>query len=75
MLSDRRRKSLHLNASLPYPFREEQDRSPGYLRSMLSFLGIAEQETVLLAGDDPDKGSKAEYETARRRLLELARGF
>jgi FMN-dependent NADH-azoreductase len=75
MLSDRRRKSLHLNAGLPYSFGEEQDRSLGYLRAMLGFLGIADQETVLLKGDDPEQGSIEEYEAARRKLLKMARGF
>jgi hypothetical protein len=42
---------------------------------MLSFLGVADQETVRLKGDDPVQDPKEEYEAARRRLLELARGF
>jgi len=75
VLSDRSRKSLHLHAGPLYRFGKEQDRSLGYLQSMLSFLGVTDQETVLLEGDDPEKGSKEEYEAARHRLLALARGF
>ncbi|HEX9078923.1 MAG TPA: NAD(P)H-dependent oxidoreductase [Desulfuromonadaceae bacterium] len=74
-LSDRYRKSLHLHAVAPYRFEQEQDMSAGYLRSVLQFLGIPDHETVLLEGDDPEQGRKEEYETARRRLLELARRF
>lgn len=69
------RKSLHLHASPPYKFRQEQDLSVAYLRSVLSFFGIANQETVILEGDHPEQGTKEEYEAARRRLLELARRF
>ncbi len=74
-LPDRSRKSLHLHASPPYKFGYEQDVSNAYLRSVLSFLGVASQETVLLEGDRPEQGAKEEYEAARRRLLELARRF
>lgn len=75
LLSDRHRKSLHLHAGPPFKFGQEQDLSIAYLRSVLSFLGGTEQETVLLEGDDPEQGSKDEYETARHRLLELALRF
>lgn len=75
MLPDLRRKSLHLHASPSFTFGREQDLSITYLRSVLNFLGVADQETVLLDGDDPELGDKDEYETARRRLLELARHF
>lgn len=75
MLPDQCRKSLHLHASPPYTFGEEQDRSLGYLRSMLNFLGVANQETLVLQGDDPEQGPDEEYETARYKLLELARDF
>jgi FMN-dependent NADH-azoreductase len=71
----RSRKALHLHANLPFIFGSEQDMSVAYLRSMLNFLGVADQETVLLKGDDPEQGPKEEYEAARRRLLELARRF
>jgi FMN-dependent NADH-azoreductase len=74
-LSVRSRKALHLHADLPFIFGSEQDMSVSYLRSMLSFLGVADLETVLLSGDDPEEGSEEEYEAARHRLLELARGF
>jgi FMN-dependent NADH-azoreductase len=69
------RKSLHLHADLPFIFGPEQDMSVAYLRSMLNFLGIADQETVLLKGDDPEQGLEMEYQAARCRLLELARHF
>ena len=58
MLSDRHRKSLHLHAGPPFKFGQEQDLSVPYLRSVLSFLGVADQETVLLEGDDPERGSE-----------------
>ena len=75
MLPDQIRKSLHLHACSPYRFVQEQDQSVPYLRSMLSFLGVTDQETALLEGDDPEQGSKEEYETVRHRLLELAHRF
>jgi FMN-dependent NADH-azoreductase len=75
MLRQLRRKSLHLHAGQPYRFEQEQDQSVAYLRSVLNFLGVTDQETVLLDGDDPEQGSKEEYETVRRRLLELAQRF
>ena len=71
----RSRKSLHLHADLPFVFGPEQDMSVAYLRSMLNFLGVADQETVHLKGDDPEQGLKNEDEAARRRLLTLARRF
>jgi FMN-dependent NADH-azoreductase len=75
MLRQLRRKSLHLHAGQPYRFGQEQDLSVAYLRSVLNFLGVADQETVLLEGDDRERGAKEEYEAARRGLLELARRF
>ncbi len=56
-------------------FVQEQDQSVAYLRSVLNFLGVTDQETVLLEGDDSEQGTKEEYEAARRRLLELAQRF
>ncbi len=75
MLRQLRRKSLHLHAGLSFAFGREQDMSVAYLHSVLNFLGVVDQETVLLDGDDPELGARDEYETARRRLLELARRF
>ena len=74
-LPDMCRKSLHLHASPPYKFGQEQDLSAPYLRSVLSFLGVTDQETVLLEGDDPERISEGEHEKARHRLLELAQRF
>lgn len=68
-------KALHLHAGPPYKFGQEQDLSVAYLRSVLNFLGVADQETVLLSGDHPEQGIKGEYEAARQRLLRLARRF
>ena len=75
MIPDKPRSSLHLHAGPSYRYGQEQDQSVPYLRSVLSFLGVTAQETALLEGDDPELGSKEEYETVRRRLLELARRF
>jgi FMN-dependent NADH-azoreductase len=75
MLPGRHRKFLHLHASQSYKFGQEQDLSVVYLSSVLNFLGVKDQETVLIEGDDPEQGSKEEYETVWRRLLELARRF
>jgi FMN-dependent NADH-azoreductase len=68
-------KSLHLHAGPSFAFGGEQDLSVVYLRSVLNFFGVADQETVLLEGDDPERGAKEKYEAARRGLLELARRF
>jgi len=75
MLSDRQRKSMHLHAGPSFKCGQEQDQSVTYLWSVLNFLGVADQETVLLEGDDPEQGAKEEDESVRRRLLELARHF
>ncbi len=75
MLSATYRKSLHLHAGPPYEFGQEQDLSVAYLRSVLNFFGVADQETVLLQGDDLERGSKEEYEAARRKLLHMACRF
>jgi len=75
MLHHPSRKSLHLHAGQIYTFGQEQDLSVAYLRSVLSFLGVASQETVLLDGDHPEQGAQEKYEAARRRLLALARRF
>lgn len=75
MYPGQRKNSLHLHACSPHGFVQEQDLSVAYLRSVLNFLGVADQETVILDGDHPEQGTKEEYEAARRRLLELARRF
>ena len=75
MLSDRHRKSMHLHAGPPFKFGQEQDLSVPYLRSVLSFLGVAHHETVFLEGDDPERVSEGDHEKARHRLLEIARRF
>lgn len=77
-LQNGRRRSLHLHAGPPFPFGQEQDLSVAYLRSVLHFLGVTEQVTVLLPTDNPEQGSIEAMEkckTARRRLLRLARVF
>lgn len=74
-LSAAYRKSLHLHAVPPYRFGQEQDLSVTYLNSVLNFFGVTAHETVLLQGDDPEQGSKNEYEAVRRKLLEVARHF
>lgn len=74
-LSGAYRKSLHLHAVPRYEFGEEQDLSVDYLISILNFFGVSTQETVLLQGDDPEGGSKDEYEIVRRKLLQVARRF
>lgn len=74
-LSAAYRKSLHLHAGPPYEFGQEHDLSVPYLRSVLNFFGVTDQETVLLHGDDPERGSEGEYEAVRRKLLEVARRF
>ncbi len=75
MFHDQRKKSLHLHAGSPHNYGQEHDQSAPYLRLVLSFLGVADQETALLEGDDPELGLTEEYETVRSRLSELARSF
>ena len=75
MLPGRHRKLLHLHAGQSYKFGQEQDLSVAYLSSVLNFLGVTDQKKMILEGDDPEQGSKVEYETVRRRLYELARRF
>lgn len=75
VLLDRPRKSLHLHA-VPNPSNgHEHDQSITYLSSVLNYLGITDQESVLVNGDDPERASINEHEAAHCRLLELARIF
>lgn len=74
-LSAAYRKSLHLHAGPPYEFGQEQDLSVAYLSSVLNFFGVTAQETALLQGDDPERGSNGEYESVRQKLMEVARRF
>ncbi|MEW6429525.1 MAG: NAD(P)H-dependent oxidoreductase [Thermodesulfobacteriota bacterium] len=75
MLPGRRRKSLHLHAGPAFTFGGEQDQGVNYLRSVLHFFGVTDQNTVLLKGDAPEQRNTQEHEAARQRLLQLARGF
>lgn len=72
---DQGKKSLHLHACSPHNFMQERGLSVPYLRWLLNSFGVTHQETAILRGDDPELGSKVEYETVRRRLLELAPRF
>jgi len=72
---NQRKKSLHLHACSPHDFAQEQELSVAYLRSVLSFLGVTDHETVLLEGDDPELVSEGDHEKSRHRLLELAHRF
>jgi FMN-dependent NADH-azoreductase len=74
-LSTTYRTSLHLHASPPYEFGQEQDRSVSYLSSVLHFFGVTAQETVIIQGDDPAQGSEQEYQAARRKLSDIVRHF
>jgi FMN-dependent NADH-azoreductase len=75
LLPGQGKKSLHLHACSPHNFMQERRLSVPYLCSLLTSFGVTDQETELLRGDDPKLGSKEEYETIRRRLLELAQRF
>ena len=75
MLPGESKKSIHLHALAPFRYGTEADLSVPYLRSMLSFLGVTEHKTVVLAGDDPKGDGGEDYERARRRLMELAHTF
>jgi FMN-dependent NADH-azoreductase len=75
MPSDQWKKSLHLHACSPHNFEQEQELSVAYLRTLLNCFGVADQQTAILRNDDPEQGSQEEYETVRRRLLELALCF
>lgn len=75
LFADLNRKALHLHAVPSFNFGQEWDLSVAYLRSVLNFLGVTNQETVLLEGDDPQRGSRIEHEKARGRLLDLAHHF
>lgn len=69
------KKSLHLHACSPHNFVQEQELGVPYLRWLLNSFGVTDQETAILRGDDTELGSQEEYETIRRRLLELALRF
>jgi len=72
---NRHRKSLHLHADQAFSFGHEPHQSVPYLRSMLNFLGVADQQTVLLEGDTLEHGTDEAYETARHRVLKIAQRF
>ncbi|MBJ6725472.1 NAD(P)H-dependent oxidoreductase [Geomesophilobacter sediminis] len=74
MLPGEWKKSLHLHAA-PFSYGKEADQSIGYLRSLLNFFGVTDQESVLLEGDDMDGGDDENYQAARRRLMDLALRF
>jgi FMN-dependent NADH-azoreductase len=75
MLPGESKKSIHLHACAPFRYGTEADLSVPYLRSVLSFLGVTEQETVVVAGDDPEGDAGKDYEMARSRLMDLALTF
>ncbi|GFO57302.1 FMN-dependent NADH-azoreductase 2 [Geomonas sp. Red276] len=76
LLAGELKKSLHIHASAPFSYGNERDLSAPYLRSVLNFLGVTNQEAVLLSGcDDPQQGPSSEHGDARRRLLDLALRF
>ncbi|MDA8413078.1 MAG: NAD(P)H-dependent oxidoreductase [Desulfobacteraceae bacterium] len=75
MLPGQSRKSLHVHACSPHDFLQEQELGVAYLRSVLSYLGVTDHETVLLEGDDPERVSEVDHEKARRRMLDLAHRF
>ena len=72
---ERHRKSLHLHADQPFSFGHELNQSVPYLRSMLNFFGVVDQQTVLLEGDVLEQGIDEAYETARHRVLKIAHRF
>jgi FMN-dependent NADH-azoreductase len=75
MFPDQHKKSLHVHACSPHNFVQEQELSVAYLRSVLSFLGVTDHETVILEGDDPEQVSGGDHKKARHSLLELAHRF
>lgn len=56
-------------------FGEEHDLGVPYMSAVLNFLGVLDQERILLDGDDPELSPNEEYISTRRKLLELARRF
>lgn len=74
-LANQGRKSLHLHAASAYSFGGQLDLSVPYLSSLLVFLGVTDQEKVLITGDEPDGASAEETAMVRARLVELARRF
>jgi len=75
LVPEQGKKSLHLHACSPNNFVQERGLSVPYLRWLLNSFGVTQQETAILRGDDPQLGSEEEYETTRRRLLDLALSF
>jgi FMN-dependent NADH-azoreductase len=75
MFPDQRKKSLHLHACSPHNFVQEQELSVAYMRTVLTFLGVTDHETVILEDDNPERVSGGDHEKARQRLLELAQRF
>jgi FMN-dependent NADH-azoreductase len=75
VLAGKRRKSLHLHAAGALSVGADHFCVP-YLSSVLDFLGVKDQETVVLEGSDiPGQGSPESLRKVRSRLLELAVRF
>ncbi|GFO66929.1 FMN-dependent NADH-azoreductase 2 [Geomonas limicola] len=76
MLHSAQKKSLHLHALASHRFASERDLGAGYLSSLLNFLGVTRQTTVLLeGGDDPASVQGWVHEEERTRLIGLAQLF
>lgn len=76
VLHAEQKKSLHLHALAPYRLGNERDLGAGYLGSVLNFLGVTRQTTVLLEGGDHPGAAKGRVrEEERRRLVGLAQLF
>jgi len=73
LLNGDEKKSLHLHALGPHKFGAENDLGAPYLSSVLNFLGVNRQTTVLLEGsDDPAKVPARTSHAERKMLLNLA---
>lgn len=69
------RKSLHLHAGQSFCFGNEKPQSVPYLRSMLNFFGVIDQQTVLLTSDLLEERTDEAFETARHKVLKIAQRF
>lgn len=76
MLTGQGKRSLHIHATGGIRYGKEVDSCVPYLRSVLNFLGVSQQEAVVLEGSDiPGKEPEGSFHESKKKLIELAARF
>jgi len=76
MLTGQGKRSLHIHSTGAIRYGEEVDSCVPYLRSVLNFLGVSQQEAVVMEGSDaPGQDPEGSFHESQKRLVELAARF